>query len=302
MTSVTVNRRSAVFSLGAAATQTLLWPSWSLAQQQAVPDLSFLVISDTHLGRNDNDSAARQWERTARELNSTAGAFVLHLGDVVDGGREPQYAVYLRTRQTIQKPVHELPGNHDPAELFQRHIRREVDTAFDHQGVRFVLLNNSRTDSHNGFVSQDQIQWLTRQCTEAANRNLFLILCMHVPVHENRHPDRGWYVHPNDGQTAVYDLIREHRNRVLALLHGHFHNGIRGWDDHAPLQEISFPSALYNQDRRLAAQQAPGFYLPELRPGFVRVSLNRMGMLLSYRPVGVEQATQRQCALPQLGN
>ena len=45
-----------------------------------------------------------------------------------------------------------IPGNHDPQELFQRHLRASIDTAFDHQGVRFLLFNNSRTDSHNGFT------------------------------------------------------------------------------------------------------------------------------------------------------
>jgi calcineurin-like phosphoesterase family protein len=296
-----LTRRSALLTLGAAASHTLLWPSWSLAQERTVPNFSFLVVSDTHLGRGDNESAARQWERTAAELNTTPGDFVLHLGDIVDRGLEPQYAIYRNIRQTIRKPVHEIPGNHDPAELFQRHIRREVDTSFDHQGIRFVLMNNSHTDSHNGFLTADQITWLTQQCTQAADRDLFLILCMHVPAHQNRHPDRGWYIHPEHGQTALYALLRQHRDRVLSLFHGHFHNGIRGWDDHAPLQEISFPSALYNQDRRLAAQNAPGFYLSELRPGFVRVTLQQTGMTLSYHPVGVANAMEeRRCPLPQL--
>src|SRR5687768_3164100 len=91
------------------------------------------------------------------------------------------------------------------------------------------------------------------------------ILCCHVPVHTNRHPDRGWHVKPADGQDALYALLGRHRRTVLALLHGHFHNGIRGWDDHAPLQESVFPSALYNQDRQLATRNAPDFYLAEHR-------------------------------------
>ena len=39
---------------------------------------------------------------------------------------------------------HEVPGNHDRPEAFERHIRKPVDTSFDHKGVRFLLLNNSR--------------------------------------------------------------------------------------------------------------------------------------------------------------
>src|SRR5690606_26325921 len=114
-----------------------------------------------------------------------------------------------------------------------------------------------------------------------------------------RHPDRGWYVKPKDGQTELYALLTRHRERVLALLHGHFHNGIRGWDDHAPLQEVVFPSALYNQDRRLAQQKAPGFYLPELRPGFVQVTLGPDGMMLRYHPLGEKPTAEKVCPLPQ---
>ncbi|MEZ5431211.1 MAG: metallophosphoesterase [Verrucomicrobiales bacterium] len=58
-----------------------------------------------------------------RRTGSQHGAFVLHLGDVVDGGREEQYPRYLAGRKAITKTVLEIPGNHDPADLFQRHLR-----------------------------------------------------------------------------------------------------------------------------------------------------------------------------------
>jgi hypothetical protein len=69
---------------------------------------------------------------------------------------------------------------------------------------------------------------------------------MHVPVHDNRHPHRGWHIKAKGGQTEIYTLPARHRDRVLAPLHGHFHNGVRDWDDHASYHEIAFPSALYN--------------------------------------------------------
>jgi predicted phosphodiesterase len=293
-------RRAALLSLGAGLTRVLPWPSWLRAAERTLPRFSFLVVSDTHLGRMDQETPARQWMRTAREIDAAAGDFVLHLGDVVDAGREPQYAVYKEIRQGIRKPVHEIPGNHDPQELFEKHIRKPVELAFDHRGVRFLLLNNSRTDSHDGFLSGKQLAWLGDQCDQAAQQDLFIVLAMHVPVHENRHPDRGWYVKPKDGQTELYALLTRHKDRVLTLLHGHFHNGIRGWDDHAPLQEVICPSALYNQDRKLAEQKALGFYLAEMRPGFVQITFQEKGMKLVYRPVGVSDTADRVCPLPQL--
>src|SRR5687768_4316378 len=87
----------------------------------AVPKFSFVVVSDTHLGRDDTDAAAKLWTQTAREIDSASGDFVLHLGDLVDNGREGQYAVYKDIRKSIRKPVHEIPGNHDPQALFAQH-------------------------------------------------------------------------------------------------------------------------------------------------------------------------------------
>lgn len=295
-----LSRRSALVSATASLASILHWPDHLRADERSVPSFSFVVVSDTHLGRNDDETAARQWTRTAKEIDGSDGDFVLHLGDVVDGGREAQYAVYKETRKTIRKPVYEIPGNHDPQELFEKHIRKPVELSFDHKGVRFLLLNNSRPGEHDGFLAVKQLAWLSKQIDAAVKKSLFVVLCMHVPVHENKHPDRGWYVKPEDGQKDLYALLGTYRSQVLALLHGHFHNGIRGWEDHTPLQEVIFPSALYNQDRRLMEQKAPGYSLSELRPGFVQVSLQREGMKLRYRPTGAADSVDRLCPLPQL--
>ncbi len=275
----------------------VLWPRCLRGAEDRAPPLSLIVVSDTHLGYRDQNHAAAQWERTAAEIDKAEGDLVVHLGDVVDGGREAQYPIYLETRNRIAKPVHEIPGNHDPQELFRKYIREAVDTVVDHQWLRLLLLNNSRTDSHDGFVSDEQIEWIDRQCNEAARRDLRVLVCLHVPAHKNLHPDRGWYVKPEHGQTKLYETIGRHRDHVLAMFHGHFHNGIRGWDDHAPTHEICFPSALYNLDRRLEEQQAPGYNPAEFRPGFTLVRIENGAIRLQYKPIGAQIKVQKVCPL-----
>lgn len=262
--------------------------------------VSFLVVSDTHLGRNDNLEAAEQWKKTAAELAKAPGDLILHLGDVVDGGREPQYAIYKEIRDTIKKPVHEIPGNHDPQALFEKHIRKPIDTVVEHDWLRFLLLGNAHFDSHDGFLSAAQLAWIDEQCAEAAATGRFVILCMHVPAHTNGHPDRGWYVKPADGQKGLYEIVTRHQQRILALFHGHFHNGIRGWDDRSPVHEILFPSALYNQDRQLEKQKAAGYNLPEFRPGFTQVTIADGWMSLHYQVTGVQAAVEKSLEQKQL--
>lgn len=275
-------------------------PACLLSAEKPLEKLSFIVVTDTHLGYRDKAAAAGQWEKTAVEIARSPADLVLHLGDVVDGGREDQYPIYLKTREQIPQPVHEIPGNHDPKALFEKYLHKPTDRAVDHRWLRFLLLNNARRDSHDGFLSKQQLDWFDEHCRKAKADGKFVALCMHVPAHSNRHPDRGWYVKPEHGQAELYEILKVHQNRVLALFHGHFHNGIRGWDDHVPVQEICFPSALYNRDRKLTEQKAPGYNISEFRPGFTLVTLENQTMTMRYQPVGTDESKTAEKPLVQL--
>lgn len=257
-------------------------------------ELNFLVVTDTHLGYKDQTKAEQLWLKTAAEMDKTPGSFVLHLGDIVDGGREPQYAKYLAGRALIHKPVHEIPGNHDPQALFQKHLRQEVDIAIEHEWLRVLLLNNAHRDSHDGFLTPGQLAWLAAQCDTAAQKQQLIIVAMHVPAHDNKHPDRGWYVKPANGQAEFYALLQKHAVRTLAIFHGHMHNGIRGWSDHGGIHEVCFPSALYNLDRKLESQGAPGYNVPEFRAGFTSVTVREDAMVLAFHPSGAAEPVTKE--------
>ena len=288
-----INRREFGLAAGAGFAGSLLGTR-RLPAATADVDCSFIVISDTHVGYKGAETAARLWKQTAADLKDAPGEFILHLGDIVDGGRAEQYPIYKATRDTIGKPVFEIPGNHDPLPLFNEHLRKETDVAIDRHGLRFLLVGNAHTDSHDGFFTTDQISWLAAQCDEAAKRDLCVILAAHVPVHTNQHPDRGWYVKPTAGQAEIYALAERHKHRLVAFFHGHFHNGLRGWDDHGPLHEMAFPSALYNQDRQLTAKQAPGYNLDEFRPGYVLASIRAGVMTLRLNPLDADLSATKQ--------
>jgi 3',5'-cyclic AMP phosphodiesterase CpdA len=198
---------AAVASAGA----SLTLPMPALAAEARRQPLKLVVLTDTHLGYKSSDAAEQRWKQTAAEVATIDADLVLHLGDLVDRGQEPLYPRYVEHRRQIKTPVHEIPGNHDPQELFEKYIRKSIDTVVDHQWLRLLLLNNSRTDSHDGFLSTEQLTWVDEQLADGAKRDLLAIVCMHVPAHENKHPDRGWYVKPEHGQREFYaTLARQH--------------------------------------------------------------------------------------------
>lgn len=280
--------------LAASAGSALAAHAWShpLPATELLTEFSFAIVSDTHLGRKDSKTPERQWRQATEEIATAPVDFVLHLGDVVDAGRESQYPIYSEIRQGLGKPIFEVPGNHDPAELFEKYVRTPIDTAFDHCGVRFLLFSNVHRDSHMGFIKPEQIEWLDEQCRDAAERELRIAACCHVPIHANRHPDRGWYVKPDDGQTAYYEVVDRYADRLLASFHGHFHNGIRGWRDHGTLLEVLCPSTCYNQDRNLEAhikaRATTGFFVNELRPGYVLATLGKGRLSIRYKPLSAK--------------
>ena len=297
----TVKTRRQALSLIAGGTTLAFSPTCLAASERQLAKLTFLVASDTHLGYKDSTAAEKQWIQAADELKSAKGEFLLHLGDIVDGGREPEYQVYLRERNKIGKPVYEIPGNHDPPALFRKYIRKQIDVAVDHQWLKLVLVGNAHTDSHDGFFTNTQLQWIESQCVAAAKQHQYVILCLHVPVHSNRHPDRGWHVKPENGQAKLYEIIARHKKHVVAMLHGHFHNGIRGWKDVDGIHEICLPSVLYNLDRGLEKQKAVGYNPLEFRPGYTKVSIDNALMTLDYKPLGADTSITKKCKLDRDG-
>ena len=293
----TINTRRDALSIIASGATLAFYPPCLAKTKRRLSKLSFLVASDTHLGHKDSTTAEKRWIQTATELKTATGELVLHLGDIVDGGREPQYAVYLRERKRIGKPVYEIPGNHDPLGLFRKHIRKQVDVSVYYEWLKFVLVSNAHTDSHDGFLTDAQLQWIESQCVAATKQQQYVIFCLHVPAHSNRHPDRGWHVKPEHGQTKLYDIIERHKQQIVAMFHGHFHNGIRGWEDDGGIHEICLPSVLYNLDRGLEKQNAAGYNPLEFRPGYTMVTIDNGLMTLDYKPLGAEASINKKCEL-----
>ncbi|MBM4035487.1 MAG: hypothetical protein FJ291_27410 [Planctomycetes bacterium] len=260
------------------------------------PLLEFAVVSDTHLGKG-GDGPAKGLAQIVEEINASNAELTLFLGDLVDTGakNEPLYPEWLKLAKGLEKPFYAIPGNHDPVEFFKRHIRPDTDYVVDAKGFRFVLFNDSEAGSHDGVVTPEQLKWLAAQVDDAAAKKLRVFLVAHVAAHPNKHPDVGWWVRKGEKEFEAL-LVAKGGSPIIAFLTGHFHCGLRGWSDRGGVQEIVFPSALWNGDRKL--ESAPGFTLKEHRKGYVMVEVYPKELRLRYKPLGAPAAEPLLLPLP----
>jgi hypothetical protein len=111
------------------------------------------------LGDRTGEAQAGVWEQVWRETAAQKPAFVLTVGDTIEGGDDAtageqwlQIEESLRPYRAI--PLYITPGNHDvwaqspkSEQLFRKYSGHELHYSFDHGNAHFVVLDTSRSDA-----------------------------------------------------------------------------------------------------------------------------------------------------------
>lgn len=267
------------------------------AKADGKPALSFALVSDTHLGKGKGEE--RLWEQAVEEINKSGAEFTLICGDLVNAGEKPeneaQYAKWAEIAKKLKGKWVAVPGNHDPDATFAKLVQEKTDTVFDHKGLRFVCFRDAEPNpGHMGIVTAEQIKWIDQQIRAAPGKGKSVVLVAHVIHHANKHPDVGWCL--KDGRKEFGELLQAHKDRLYAMIAGHFHCGLRGWSDTFGIHEIVLPSVAWNRERKGLAEQGGGFCLDELRSGWVLAEVGKDGWVLKYKPLGAEAKSSKTLA------
>lgn len=216
------------------------------------PLFTFVVVADTHVNESDDTSTSpcltnRLANERARFVFHDIAAmdpppsFVIHLGDIVHPvpslpAFHDAVALFKEIVAPLAVPLHVIPGNHDvgdkridwmpadqvcPSYLEKYRAAFGADWfAFDHGGVRFVLLNSLLLNS--GLPDeQRQREWLEAQIDGAGDLRVFLF--MHYPPYIYRPDERGNYDNV-DEPARSWLLGLASRPNVEAVFAGHVHN------------------------------------------------------------------------------
>jgi len=108
------------------------------------------------LGDRTGDVQPGVWERVWQEAAAENPAFILGVGDTIEGGADATAESEWRQVERLlapyaRFPLYLAPGNHDvwsPAseKLFRKYTRHPLHYGFDHGQAHFTVLDNSRTD------------------------------------------------------------------------------------------------------------------------------------------------------------
>jgi Icc-related predicted phosphoesterase len=150
----------------------------------------------------------------------------LCIGDMVHQTTESATQGFLEGLQSFRKARwYPVPGNHDPDEWYQKHVRKELDYSFEYQGLTFIGMK-TWTPDHQGAVTPQQLAWLEDRLRAARDKGHEIILWCHVtPYGPN---PRGEWVRA--GQAEMLALLRQYQ--VLAVLAGHFHRELWHFEQH----------------------------------------------------------------------
>ena len=267
------------------------------AVEEKKPDFSFALVTDTHLGKPGADYVKRL-RQTVEEINASPAEFTVFCGDLVDSGetesRQKLYPEWVEVAKGLKKEFTAVPGNHDPIEMFKKHIRKESEGALEFKNYRILTFADAEPNpGHMGVVTPEQLTWLKDRLEEAKKKEQRVILAAHVIYHENKAPDIGWYI--KQGREEFGKLLQANK-QIVAFFGGHLHCGMRGWSDtfHG-IHEVILPCVSYNNDRKL--DKAPGFALKEFRPAWVRADVFADKIVLKYKPVGADIAAEKELGL-----
>lgn len=242
------------------------FPAWlmaaglSVTAQTEPPLFSFGVIADVQyadqptLGPRAYRDSIAKLEQCSAALAQERLAFVVHLGDLVDGGIANLDRI-LPVWERLPGPRYHVLGNHDfvaPREALL--ARLKIPGAYYHfswQGWRFIVLDGmnisvagswSPSDPHalagtkllealrqerarnaqtwNGAAGPEQRDWLKHTLDDAARKNQRAIVFCHFPVlAESCRPDHLLWDH------ADVVGVLESQDATAAYINGHDHRG-----------------------------------------------------------------------------
>ncbi len=194
-------------------------------------DLSFVQISDSHIGFNKdaNPDVTATLREAIAKVNAlpTPPAFVLHTGDLTHLSKPEEFdtlAESLKSLKTDQ--IFYVPGEHDVlndnGQMFHERFARQGQGdgwySFDKNGAHFIGLVNVMNLKAGGLgtLGPDQLEWIEKDVSQLKSSTPIVVFA-HIPLWAV-YPQWGWGT--DDSEQALSYLKRF---GSVTVLNGHIH-------------------------------------------------------------------------------
>jgi 3',5'-cyclic-AMP phosphodiesterase len=203
----------------------------SLAAGAAEGELSFIQISDSHMGFNKpaNPDVVATLQAAVDKINAAPvePAFLLHTGDISHLSKPTEFDTVDQVLKSAKaKQVFFVPGEHDVLEdNGQQYLERYGKAAkgagwysFDKKGVHFIGLVNVLNLKAGGLgtLGHEQLEWMEDD-VKGLSASAPIVVFAHIPLW-TVYPDWGW---GTDDSAQALSYLK--RFGSVTVLNGHIH-------------------------------------------------------------------------------
>ena len=257
------------------------------AAAPASGDLSFLQISDSHVGfdkpANPNALGTLREAIDLVKAMPQQPAFMIHTGDISHLSKASQFDDADQVIGGAGLEVHYVPGEHDMIDedngrLYLDRYGKGAKGAgwysYDVQGVHFIGLVNVVDLKAGGMgnLGADQLAWLDADLT-GRSASTPIVVFAHIPLW-TLYPEWGWGT--ADAEQALA-LLR--RFGSVTVLNGHIHQ---------LMQKVDGNLTFHTARSTAFPQPAPG---TAASPGPMLVPADKLRSMLGIREVSMRQAS-----------
>jgi 3',5'-cyclic AMP phosphodiesterase CpdA len=250
-------------------------------------DLSFLQISDSHIGFNKeaNKDVTETFKIALDRINamSTPPSFLIHTGDITQLSKPEEFDTFDELLKSCRtKDVFYVPGEHDVlndgGKLYRERYLKSVEAkgsgwySFNKNGVHFIGLVNVLDLQAGGLgqLGDDQLEWLENDA-KGLGSDTPIVVFAHIPLW-TVYPQWGWGT--SDSERALSFLKRF---GSVTVLNGHIHQVMQKVEGN-----VTFHTAMSTAFPQPAPGTAPS-------PGPMKVPAEKLRGMLGLTSVQYKQ-------------
>lgn len=171
------------------------------------------------------------WQVANREviaaINRSPAAFSIAKGDLSHEYLPEEFEAARALLDGLDQPYHPVRGNHDrqgerPEDLFPKVFDLEATHyGFDHQGVRFLVLDSSKLETGFPEIGEAQFGWLEDQLRVIEPTQVFFLVLHHAVTEESS----ALFSLFGQDQQRLFGLL-SNKHGLAGILSGHSHRNI----------------------------------------------------------------------------